>query len=47
MSKSEKSTKNIQNGKGSKRRPMFISNKQLEKNWQRIFGKKNHGNASS
>ena len=26
-------------GKGDKRRPMFITYKQYEENWDRIFGK--------
>ena len=31
------------NGKGSKRRPCFISREQYEKNWEIIFGKKKNG----
>jgi hypothetical protein len=30
-----------QNGKGSKRRPKTIDQKTWDKNWERIFGKKN------
>jgi len=37
--KSQKSQK-IQNGKGSRRRPVFVSQKELEKNWKRIFKQK-------
>lgn len=32
--------KSAQNGKGSMKRPMFISREQYEKNWDRIFSKK-------
>lgn len=28
------------NGKGSKRRPMYITKKRFEKNWKKIFGEK-------
>ena len=31
-----------QNGKGSKRRPQQVSRDIFEKNWERIFGKKNN-----
>lgn len=31
-----------QNGKGSKRRPKSITQKEWDKNWFRIFGKKNN-----
>ena len=29
------------NGKGSKRRPKLVSQKIFDKNWEKIFGKKN------
>ena len=29
------------NGKGSKRRPKIVDQETFDKNWERIFGKKN------
>lgn len=35
-----------QNGKGSKPRPKSVDQKTWEKNWNRIFGKKNDSSKS-
>lgn len=32
-------------GKGSRPRPLSVDRKTFENNWERVFGKKKHGNS--